>query len=173
MANLVIKAVVDEFYSNPNVKIEGKGIKTWDSEGISLSLKSDENKYFVMLTSDKKFDWLLHFENDSDSPYTDEEKFTLIQATVDLMDSGDIISTEGGVTPGGISCLKRFEMFGFDIIGTHSGGSVYWASSKLIDYNKWIKWIQTADPSDYIVIDKSQPLTIDNTRPVVKVLRKK
>lgn len=173
MANLVIKGVVDNFYSNPNVIIGGKSHeKTWDREGLSLSLKSDEDKYFVMLTSNKKFDWLLHFENDSDTPYTNEEKITLIEAATDLMDSGDIISTEGGVTPGGISCLKRFEIFGFDIIGTHSGEDVYWAPT-LTDPKKWARWIQTADPNDYIVIDKSKPLSIENTRPVVKVLKKK
>lgn len=173
MANLIIKGVVDNFYANSAVTIEGTGRKTWNLEGISLSLKSDENKYFVMLTSKKKFDWLLHFENDSDSPYTTEEKLTLIGASSDLMDTGDIISTEGGITPGGISCLKRYQMYGFDIIGKNSGQNVYWASPRILDANKFAKWIQTADPSDYIIIDKTKPLTIENTRPVVSVLQKR
>lgn len=173
MTNLIIKAVVDNFYTNSDVTIGGTGRKTWNQEGLTLSLKSDENKYFVMLTSKKKFDWLLHFENDSDSPYTNEEKLTLIEASVDLMNSGDIISTEGGVTPGGISCLKRYQMYGFDIIGTNSGESVYWASPRILDAKKFAKWIQTADPTDYKVIDKTKPLTIENTRPVVKVLKKR
>ncbi len=173
MESSIIRGIVDNFYANPDVKIDGCGRKTWGLDGISLSLKSDEGKYFVMLTSTKKFDWLLHFENDSDEPYTNEDKIKLIEATANLTDSGDIISTEGGITPGGISCLKRFQMFGFDIIGTNSGQNVYWASNRLLDSNKWKKWISSADKNDYIIIDKNKPITIENTRPVVKILRKR
>ena len=37
MANLIIKGVVDNFYTNSAVTIEGTGRKTWNLEGISYS----------------------------------------------------------------------------------------------------------------------------------------
>ena len=114
----------------------------------------------------------MHFENDSSEEFTDDEKFILFDALSDIIAPGDIVTTEGGVTPGGISALKRLVFYGFKIIDKNSGQHIYWASSRMLNEEKFNKWIQHADEDDYKVKNKQQPLTIENTRPVVKVLEK-
>ena len=83
------------------------------------------------------------------------------------------MTTEGGVTPGGISALKHMPFHGFEIIGKNSGQHVYWASDRLLDREKFDRWIQHADKDDYRINNKQMPLTVENTRPVVKILRKR
>ena len=172
--NINVKNVVDKFFSNNDVTIEGQGPKTFNREGLSISLKTEPMKYFVLLTSNKKnVDWIIHFENESEKPFTDEEKFILFDAVADVIQPDDIVTTEGGVTPGGISALKHMPFHGFEIIGKNSGQHVYWASDRMLDREKFDRWIQHADKDDYKVNNKQMPLTVENTRPVVKVLRKR
>lgn len=171
--NLNIKKIVDAFFSNKSITIEGQGAKTFGREGIAICLKKDPLKYFVLLTSNKhNIDWIIHFENDSETEFTNDEKFTLFEAVSDIIQSGDIITTEGGITPGGISALKSMVFHGFEIIGKNSGQHVYWASDRMLDREKFDKWIQHADKDDYKVNNKQMPLTVENTRPVVKILEK-
>ena len=168
-----IKKVIETFFSNPDVIIEGQGPKTWNEEGISISLKSDPLKYFVLLTSKKHdVDWIIHFENDSEHPFTEEEKFILFDAVSDIAQSGDILTSEGGITPGGISGIKRLTFHGFKIVGKNSGQDVYWASDRILDREKFNEWIKDANPGDYKVKNKDEGLTVENTRPVVKVLER-
>ena len=102
--SLHIKNIIDKFFGNKDIIIEGQGSKTFDREGIAVCLKNEPLKYFVLLTSNKhNIDWIIHFENDSDTPFSDEEKFILFDAISDIIDDGDIVTTEGGITPGGIS----------------------------------------------------------------------
>lgn len=169
----LIKNIVDGFFNNKDITIEGQGAKTFNKEGIAICLKKEPLKYFVLLTTNKKnIDWLIHFENDSDTEFTDEEKFILFEAVADIMQPGDVVTTEGGVTPGGISALKHMPFHGYKIIGKNSGQHIYWASPKMLDREKFDKWIQHADKDDYKVNNKQQPLTVENTRPVVKILEK-
>jgi len=171
--DLLIKNTIEKFFNNKDIKVEGQGPKTFNREGIAICLKRDPLKYFVLLTSNKhNIDWNLHFENDSDTEFTKEEKFILFEAAADIIQSGDIVTTEGGVTPGGISALKNMPFHGFKIIGKNSGQHVYWASPKMLNREKFDKWIQHADPEDYKVNNKDLPLTVENTRPVVKILEK-
>lgn len=171
--DIISKSVLDGFFNNKNINIEGRGPKTFNLEGIAISLRKDPLKYFVLLTSNKhKIDWILHFENDSTSEFTDEEKFILFDAVADIIQPGDVVTTEGGVTPGGISALKKLAFHGFRVIGNNSGQHVYWASPKMLNYEKFANWIQHADKEDYKVNNKQQPLTVENTRPVVKILEK-
>ena len=171
--NLLLKNVIDKFISNPNIKLEGQGAKTFGREGIAVCLKTEPLKYFVLLTSNKhNVDWIIHFENDSETEFTDEVKFILYDAVADMVQSGDIVTTEGGVTPGGISALKHLALHGFKIIDKNSGQHIYWASPRMLDQEKFNKWIQHASPDDYKVNNKQQPLTVENTRPVVKILEK-
>lgn len=172
--NMNIKNIVNKFFSNNDVTIEGQGPKTFNKEGLSISLKAEPMKYFVLLTSNKKnVDWIIHFENNSEKPFTDEEKFILFDAVADIIQPDDIVTTEGGVTPGGISALKHMPFHGFEIIGKNSGQHVYWASDRLLDREKFDKWIQHADKDDYRINNKQMPLTVENTSPVVKILRKR
>lgn len=171
--NPFVKNIVENFYDNTDVIIEGEGPKTWNLEGISISLKEEPLKYFVLLTCNKAdIDWLIHFENDSNKPFTDQEKHILFNAVSDIIDKGDVVTTEGGVTPGGISALKKLKMHGYKEIGTHKGKNVYWASPRILDANKFNEWIVNASTSDYSKIDKKGPLTIENTRPIVLMLEK-
>lgn len=171
--NLKIKDIVERFFGNQDVIIEGQGPKTWDREGLVVSLKTEPLKYFVLLTSNKhNVDWIIHFENDSNTEFTEEEKFILFEAIADIIQTGDIVTTEGGVTPGGISALKHLPFHGFKIIGKNSGQHVYWASPRMLDREKFDKWILHADKDDYKINNKQEPLTVENTRPVVKVLEK-
>ena len=120
--NMNIKNIVNKFFSNNDVTIEGQGPKTFNREGLSISLKAEPMKYFVLLTSNKKnVDWIIHFENNSEKPFTDEEKFILFDAVADVIQPDDIVTTEGGVTPGGISALKHMPFHGYKIIGKNSG----------------------------------------------------
>ena len=171
--SLLFKNIIDAFFNNKNITIESQGPKTFGREGIAVCLKKDPLKYFVLLTSNKhNIDWILHFENDSESEFTSEEKFILFEAIADIIQSGDIVTTEGGVTPGGISALKNLVFHGFRIIDKNSGQHVYWASPRMLNREKFDKWIKHADEDDYKVNNKQQPLTIENTRPVVKILEK-
>lgn len=171
--NEIIKSTVENFFNNNDIIIEAAGPKTWNKDGISISLKNDYFKYFVLLTSNKaNVDWIIHFENDSKTPFTEDEKIILFNAVSDIIQPGDIVTTEGGVTPGGISALKRLAKYGFKIIGKNSGQHVYWASPKMLDYNKFENWISHADTADYKIKNKQMDLTVENTRPVVKILQK-
>lgn len=173
--NLNLKDTIEKFFNNTDVNIEGRGVKTWDKDGIAVSLKTDPMKYFVLLTTNRKnIDWIIHFENRTDPmvPFTEEEKFILFEAITDIIQSGDVVTTEGGVTPGGISGLKNMAFHGFKIIDKYSNKDIlYWATT-LLDREKFDKWIQHANPEDYRVINKEQPLTVENTLPVVKILQK-
>lgn len=170
---LLFKNIIDAFFNNQNIIIEGQGPKTFNKEGIAVCLKKDPLKYFVLLTSNKhNIDWILHFENDSETEFAEEEKYILFDAISDIIQSGDIVTTEGGVTPGGISALKRLVFHGFKIIGNNSGQHVYWASPRMLNQEKFNKWIHNANKEDYKVINKENDLTIENTRPVVKILEK-
>ena len=46
--NINIKNVVNKFFSNNDVTIEGQGPKTFNKEGLSRSLKAEPMKYFVL-----------------------------------------------------------------------------------------------------------------------------
>lgn len=113
----------------------------------------------------------MHFENFSDEPYTDKEKDILLTALSAVVDAGEVVTTEGGVTPGGISAIKKLCNKGFTKIGTNSGKRVYWAPT-LIDFSKFCKWISSADKEDYKRNDKTSWPNLDNTSPVVWVIRK-
>jgi len=170
--NKLIKENVEDFYFGNDVIIEGKSTKTWDMDGISISLRKNDMKYIALLLSNGKYDWLIHFENETNQPYTDNEKEILFNAVADIVKPDDLLTTEGGVTPGGISGIKKLKMHGFKQAGVNKGDNVYWASDRLLDRDKFNKWIQNANEDDYIVIDKDKPLTIENTKPVVQVLEK-
>lgn len=87
---------------------------------------------------------------------------------------GEIISTRGGVTPGGISALKKFVNYGFEIIDTYSGKKLIWATEDLLDIDKFNEWIAKENhKNDYKIIDETLPITKENTMPVVVILRKK
>ena len=126
-------------------------------------VESNRAKYFPTYTDIKV----------NSRTFTDEEKFILFDAVADIIQPDDIVTTEGGVTPGGISALKHMPFHGFEIIGKNSGQHVYWASDRLLDREKFDKWIQHADKDDYRINNKQMPLTVENTRPVVKILRKR
>lgn len=170
--NLLIKDTLEKFFNNHDVIIEDKNEKTWNLDGISISLKQDHLKYFVLLTSNKDgIDWFIHFENHSTTPFTSEEKYTLYLAVADIIEDGDVVTTEGGVTPGGISAIKNLSKYGFQKIGENKGKNVYW-SENLMDYTKFNKWLINAKPTDYVVKDKTKFLTLDNTAPIVWIMRK-
>ena len=46
--NMNIKNIVNKFFSNNDVTIEGQGPKTFNREGLSISLKAEPMKYFVL-----------------------------------------------------------------------------------------------------------------------------
>lgn len=147
---------------------------TWDMDGFYVALNDEPRKYMVALLSPfHNIDWDIHMENKSGSPMTSEEKDILFKALTDNMVSGDVVTSHGGCTPGGISGIKNLANYGFKVIGTNSGKDVYWASFNLLDMDKFNKWIQHAPKEDYIVIDETKPLTLDNVRPVLKIMQKK
>lgn len=174
--NQIVKRIVEAFYNNEPTIIEGPNEKTWNLNGFSISLTNCYMKYFAILASKKeKFDWFIHFENETEPnvPYTDEEKDILFKALANNIKKGAVITTEGGVTPGGISALKKLENYGFKIIGKHSGKSVYWASDRLLDKDKLNKWLNEPNhKSDFKIIDNTKPISKDNVKPVVAILKK-
>ena len=158
--------------------IEGSNEKTWNRDGFSISLRDQYMKYIAVLVSSKeKYDYFIHFENETSpySPYTNEEKDILFKALSQHLKSGDVITTEGGVTPGGISAFKKLALYyGFEIIGKHEGKSVYWASPRILDKSKMKEWFENPEhKKDFKVIDFSKPVSIENTTPIVVVLKKR
>lgn len=156
------------------ITIEGKSEKTWNMPGASVSITDEPMKYFVLLVSKSaKYDYYIHFENETKTPYTDSEKDALFSGIANLVEDGEVVTTSGGVTPGGISAMHKLTNYGFKIIGWHKGLSqVYWASQRLFDEEKFNKWVQGASKHECELIDKNLPPTKENTKPVVPILKK-
>lgn len=154
--------------------IDGKSIKTWNRDGFSVSIAEEPLKFFVALTtSEGPIDYYLHFENESDVDYTEAEKEALFTGLDAVIEKGEIVSTSGGVTPGGISALKKLQKYGYKIIAqTSDERKVYWASDRLLDKEKFEKWLNKEGNNDFKVKDASQPLSKENTKPIVPVLKK-
>lgn len=171
--NITLKNNIENFFSKQPVIIEGRGPKTWDMEGISISLAHEHLKYFVLLVSNSpKYDWYIHFENESDEQYTEEEKKVLFNTIREIVQPGETVTTEGGITPGGVHAMYQLANNGFTPIDVNKGKNVYWASNRLLDETKFNIWIQHANPDDYRVLNKKEPLTVDNTKPIVLVVQR-
>ena len=171
--NKIVKEAVETYYSQPTI-IEGPGEKTWGLPGFSITLKTNYMKYFVvLLANSKKYDYYLHFENESDEPYTEREKNILFTALSSVLKKGDRVTTSGGVTPGGISALKNLIIYNFEIEEYISNDQIQWASDRLFNKEKFAAWVKNPKhKNDFKIIDNTKPITKDNTKPVIPVLVK-
>lgn len=175
MNKLIIEAVEDYFNNKTEVILEGPSEKTWNKPGFTVSLSDNALKFFVaLLSKSKKYDYILHFENYSDTELTTAQKTALFKKLADAIKPGEIVTTEGGVTPGGIHALKNLVNYGFEIIDTNKGARVLWATDKLLDNDKLTKWFTEDEHKDeFEILDDTLPITKENTRPIVAVLVKK
>jgi len=163
---------LDKNALNTKLVLEGPGVKTFNRPGVSITIKDDFFKYFVLLICpNKKYDWYVHFENYSENPYTQHEKELLFTELAKVVKPGETVTTDGGVTPGGISALRKMLHYGFEEIGTKTAG-VHWASKMTLNKTKWNEWIRHADSDDYTWDGTGDGPTLNNTKPVVLVLRK-
>jgi len=155
--NKIIKESVENFYLTNDVTIEGKGVKTWDKEGISISLKDQNMKYITLLLSDSKYTWHIFFENETDVPMEEKEKFILLNTISNIVEKDDTIILYGNISPYDIIMLSKLKMHGFTIDG-YNDISIKW--NQHIDKESFNKWIEFADERLYKVIDQNKPLTI-------------
>ena len=83
----------------------------------------------------------------------------LFGAVNDIIDNGEVVTTRGGVTPGGIHALCRLVDFGFSVID-YRKDNLYWAEN-MIDIPKFNKWLLHAKEGvEYRVIDNKGWKTI-------------
>lgn len=154
---------------------KGPNEKTWHNEGYVISLASDRNKYIVLLKSThKNISYEIHIENESGWPITQNEKDILFRALYDSLEKGDVITSFGGCTPGGLSAMQNLvKKYGFTKIGEYSGEHIYWSSPRLVDCNNFNKWINNPEHKNMFTVKKpSEPLTMENTKPVIWIVRK-
>jgi len=154
---------------------KGPNKKTWNYNGYVIELKSDRNKYIVLLESKcKGISYEMHIENESDSSITQEEKNILFNALYDLLKDNDVLTSFGGCTPGGLIAIENLiKKYRFKKIGTYSGEKLYWSSPRLIDSKRFNDFINNPEHRDmYKIIDKSKPLSVDNTTPIISVIKK-
>lgn len=154
---------------------KGKNKKTWNRNGYVIELKSDRNKYLVLLESEQRgVSYELHIENESGSPITQDEKDILFNALYGLLKDNDVLTSFGGCTPGGLTAIENLvRKYGFKKIGTYSGEKLYWSSPRLIDSKKFDNFINNPKHKDmFKVVDRSKPLSLDNTVPIISVIKK-
>ena len=154
---------------------KGPNKKTWNYNGYVIELKSDRNKYIVLLESKcKGISYEMHIENESDSSITQEEKNILFNALYDLLKDNDVLTSFGGCTPGGLIAIENLiKKYRFKKIGTYSGEKLYWSSPRLIGSKRFNDFINNPEHRDmYKIIDKSKPLSVDNTTPIISVIKK-
>ena len=163
----------DEFDS---VIIEkGPNKKTWNYKGYVIELKSCTDKYIVLIESKHKgISYEIHIENESSSAITQKEKDILFNALYNSLKGNDVLTSFGGCTPGGLVAIENLvKKYGFKKIGTYSGKKLYWSSPRLIDSKKFNDFINNPRHKDmFKVIDDSKPLSIDNTIPIISVIKK-
>lgn len=174
IAKIVKKHLNESEFDSVIIK-KGPNKKTWNYNGFVIELKSDRNKYIVLLESKyKEISYEIHIENESDSPITQEEKDILFNALYDLLKDNDVLTSFGGCTPGGLVAIENLiKKYRFKKIGTYSGEKLYWSSPRLVNSKKFNEFINNPEHRNkFKIIDKSEPLTVDNTIPIISVIKK-
>lgn len=170
--NEILKSLNEESYiNNLNVIIGGQSESTWGFEGLSFSLKEDLKKHFVLIEQHNRY--CLHFENKSNSPFSKSELDRLYKALTFIIPTGTEITSLGGITPGGISGVKKLSNYGFKLIDNIHGKNNYWAGPKLLDDDKLDVWLNKPENKDnFLIINSNEELNKKNTRPIVPVMKK-
>jgi len=153
----LIKESIEDFFLTNDVTIEGKGVKTWNKDGISISLKNQDMKYIALLLSPGKYTWHIFFENETDTQMEENEKFALLNMVSNIAKKDDTIVLYGNIRPYDIIMISKLKMHGFTI-DEYSPASIKWADN--IDEAAFNKWIEFADERLYEVINQDKPLTI-------------
>ena len=154
---------------------KGPDKKTWGRDGYVIELKSDSDKYIVLLKSEHKgVSYEIHIENESGHPITQEEKDILFKALYDSLKENDVVTSFGGCTPGGLVAMDNLvRKYGFRRIGSYSGEELYWSSPRLIDSGKFDDFIKNPKHRGmFKVVDDSKPLSFGNTAPVISIVKK-
>lgn len=150
---------------------------------ITFGLAEQPSKCFVLLPRQDNYNYL-HVDNETSEPFTEEELDRLIRSVADYMQVGEKLTTSGGVTPGGLSLIKRFANYGFDKVGEYSDDFMLkWSGDALckefkaplvLDYEKFAEWLNNpAHKNDFKILDDNAQLSEKNTRPIVWELEKK
>jgi hypothetical protein len=93
VSKIVKKHLNESIFDSVNIK-KGPNKKTWNYNGYVIELKSDINKYIVLLESKYKgISYEMHIENESDSSITQEEKDILFNALYDLLKDNDVLTS--------------------------------------------------------------------------------
>ena len=150
---------------------------------ITFGLVEQPSKCFVLLPRQDNYNYL-HISNETSEPFTEEELDRLIRSVADYMQVGEKLTTSGGVTPGGLSLIKRFANYGFDKVGEYSDDFMLkWSGDALckefkaplvLNYEKFAEWLNNpAHKNDFKILDDNAQLSEKNTRPIVWELEKK
>ena len=97
--------------------------KPWKSDpsksnkAFGLYLNEDSHNFFELVKDDEDKMWSIHFKTDSPTSLNERQKQRLFQAASLLIPEGDVLSTRGAITQGGIAGLNRFRTLGFEKSG--------------------------------------------------------
>ena len=94
--------------------------------------------------------------------------------TDNLPPNVNLISSHGGITPGGIHAILRLKDYGWTLVGTESGEDRghYWAGTTNVELLK--KWISNPDNKDYWEeTGKNTEDILKDTRPKVPIMKLK
>lgn len=103
---------------------------------------------------------------------SESELCRLLQSVAEYVPSGEVVTSRGGCTPGGLCAIKRLVKYGFEKIGEYSGCDLDW-SEPLIDKAKYIRFVNNPKHyGDYHLLDEREQRQMKNTVPIIWTLRK-
>ncbi len=137
---------------------------------IRFELLDDSTKGMALLPITDKM-YCVHFFK-SRKPYTDDEIERLVSCVSEYLKPGDMVTSRGGCTPGGLHGVKRFVGHGFVKTGEYYGDRLYWSEPE-VDMDKFSKWVAKAENNgDFRAVCECTEYTLDSVQPVIWEVRK-
>ena len=87
------------------------------NKAFGLYLNEDPHNFFELVKDNEDKMWSIHFKVDGPTTLNEKQKQRLFQAAALLIPEGNILSTRGEITQGGIAGLNRFRNLGFEKSG--------------------------------------------------------
>lgn len=156
------------------------------SKHIVFSLRECRRKSVILIPAEPNSDeyarkgfsayscvYMFHFRNNSGEAYGKDEVERLLRSVGAYLKVGDVITSRGGCTPGGLSAVKWFADYGFEKCGEYHGWYLYWAGREM-DSDKFAEWV--ANPKhkdDFVFLGDFGDASPAYTSPVIWELRKK
>lgn len=114
----------------------------------------------------------MHLYTQKGGRISESELDRLLRSVSEYVPSGEVVTSRGGCTPGGLCATKRLVKHGFEKIGEYTGCDIYW-SEPLIDKAKYIRFVNNPKHyGDYHLLDEREQRQMENTVPIIWILRK-